>query len=81
MVDPGCSGGGFDDVQDFHEQRVVMGALSDERRENNTAKRCGAQSGKRRGRPCKSRTRSCKNAAGKPATKEIDAGYKSDAGQ
>jgi hypothetical protein len=24
MVDPGCSGGGFDDVQDLHEQRVVM---------------------------------------------------------
>jgi len=23
MVDPGCSGGGFDDVQDLHEQRVV----------------------------------------------------------
>ena len=24
MVDPGCSGGGFDDVQDLHEQRVVI---------------------------------------------------------
>jgi len=24
MVDPGCSGGRFDDVQDLHEQRVVM---------------------------------------------------------
>ena len=28
MVDPGCSGGGFDDVQDLH----------DERTKNNTAK-------------------------------------------
>jgi hypothetical protein len=27
VVDPGCSGGGFDDVQDFHEQRVVMARL------------------------------------------------------
>jgi hypothetical protein len=25
VVDPGCSGGGFDDVQDFHLQRVVIG--------------------------------------------------------
>jgi hypothetical protein len=24
VVDPGCSGSGFDDVQDLHEQRVVM---------------------------------------------------------
>ena len=24
MVDPGCSGGGFDDMQDLHEQRVVI---------------------------------------------------------
>ena len=24
MVHPGCSGGGFDDVQDLHEKRVVM---------------------------------------------------------
>ena len=24
MVDPGCSCGGFDDVQDLHEKRVVM---------------------------------------------------------
>jgi hypothetical protein len=24
MVNPGCSGGGFDDVQDLHEKRVVM---------------------------------------------------------
>jgi len=23
MVDPGCSGGGFNDVQNLHEQRVV----------------------------------------------------------
>jgi hypothetical protein len=25
VVDPGCSGGGFDDVQDLHKQRVVIG--------------------------------------------------------
>jgi hypothetical protein len=24
MVHPSCSGGGFDDVQDLHEQRVVI---------------------------------------------------------
>ena len=24
MVDPGCSGSGFDDVQDLHEKRLVM---------------------------------------------------------
>ena len=24
MVDPGCSSGGFDDVQDLHDKRVVM---------------------------------------------------------
>jgi hypothetical protein len=28
MVDPGCSSGGFDDVQDLHERRVVMARLS-----------------------------------------------------
>ena len=27
VVDPGCSGDGLDDVQDFHEQRVVMGRM------------------------------------------------------
>jgi len=52
MVDPGCSGGGFDDVQDLHEQRVVvvLGILGratvDERTENNTAKGAAAQSAK-----------------------------------
>jgi len=52
MVDPGCSGGGFDDVQDLHLQRVVivLGILGratvDERTENNTAKGCGAQGAK-----------------------------------
>jgi hypothetical protein len=24
MIDPGCSSGGFDDVQDLHKQRVVV---------------------------------------------------------
>ena len=38
MVYPGCSNGGFDDVQDFHEQRVVLVRSLDERNENNTAK-------------------------------------------
>jgi hypothetical protein len=38
VVDPGCSRGGFDDVQDLHEQRVVMVRLLDGRNENNTAK-------------------------------------------
>jgi hypothetical protein len=28
VVDPGSSGGGFDDVQDLHEPRVVMVRLS-----------------------------------------------------
>jgi hypothetical protein len=52
MVDPGCSGGGFDDVQDLHEQRVVIvlgsmgGANVDERTENNTAKGCVSAEGK-----------------------------------
>ena len=46
MVDPGCSGGGFDDVQDLHKQRVVMVRTLIERSENNTAKRCGVESAK-----------------------------------
>ena len=49
MVDPGCSGNVFDDVQNLHERRVVIvigRAIVDERSENNTAKWCVAQSGK-----------------------------------
>jgi len=52
VIDPGCSGGGFDDVQDLHERRVVIvlgsmgGANDDERTENNSAKGCVAQRGK-----------------------------------
>jgi hypothetical protein len=44
VVDPGCSGGGFDDVQDLHEQRVAMARSLDGCNENNTAKGRGAQS-------------------------------------
>jgi hypothetical protein len=50
VVDPGCSSGGFDDVQDLHEQRVVMVRSLDGRNENNTAKECGVQSAKVRAR-------------------------------
>jgi hypothetical protein len=33
VVDPGCSSGGFDDVQDLHEKRVVMVRSLDGRNE------------------------------------------------
>ena len=46
VVDPSGSGGGFDDVQDLHEKRLVHGAIVDERNKNNTAKGCVVQSAK-----------------------------------
>jgi phosphoribosylformimino-5-aminoimidazole carboxamide ribonucleotide (ProFAR) isomerase len=54
MVDPSCSSGGFDDVQDFHKQRLVIAlvilgrAILNERIKNNTAKGCVTQSAKTR---------------------------------
>jgi hypothetical protein len=38
VVDPRGSGGGFDDVQDLHERRVVIARLLMNALENNTAK-------------------------------------------